>query len=157
MWKINGAWPKKRDRSSRLSLLSILLLFRRPHVQLQVVPTIYLPTVTIIIVIQSQYEKAISSVFLNNNIGRWFRTTVGVRQGYLLSPTLFDIFLERIMKEAPEDHESIISIGGRHLTNLRFADDIDELAGKEEELATLTEQLVKTFREHETEIRKQRS
>ena len=40
-----------------------------------------------------------------------------------LSPTLFNRFLERIT-----------SIGGRTITNLRFADDIDGLAGRKEEL-----------------------
>ena len=77
------------------------------------------------------------------NIGDWFRTTVGVRQGCLLSPTLFNIFLERIMTDALEGHESSVSIGGRTITNLRFADDIDGLAGEEEELANLVEHLDK--------------
>ena len=34
-----------------------------------------------------------------------------------------------------KDHEGTVSIGGRTITNLRFADDIDSLAGEEEELA----------------------
>ena len=34
-----------------------------------------------------------------------------------------------------EDHEGAVSIGGRTITDLRFADDIDGLAGEEEELA----------------------
>ena len=67
-------------------------------------------------------------------IGEWFRTTVGVRQGCLLSPTLFNIFLERIMADALEDREGTVSIGDRTITNLRFADDIDGLAGRKEEL-----------------------
>ena len=39
------------------------------------------------------------------------------------------------MTDALEDHEGIVSIGGRTITNLRFANDIDGLAGEEEELA----------------------
>ena len=66
-------------------------------------------------------------------MGDWFRTTVGVRQGCLLSPTLFNIFLESIMTDALEDNEGTVSIGGRTITDLHFADDID--AGEEEELA----------------------
>ena len=65
-------------------------------------------------------------------MGDWFRTTVGVRQGCLLSPTLFNIFLEKITTDALEDHEGTVSTGGRTITNLCFADDIDGLAGEEE-------------------------
>ena len=46
-------------------------------------------------------------------------------RGCLLSPTLFNIFLERIMTDGLEDHEGTVSIGGRTITNFRFADDID--------------------------------
>ena len=88
-------------------------------------------------VIENLYNKATSAVYLNGDIGDWFRTTVGVRQGCRLSPTLFNIFLERIMTDALEDHQGTVSIGGRTITNLRFADDIDGLAGKDEELASL--------------------
>ena len=59
------------------------------------------------------------------------------------SPALFNIFLERIMTDALEDHEGIVSIGGRAITYLRFADDIDCLAGEEEELANLVKHLDK--------------
>ena len=47
-------------------------------------------------VIRNLYDKATSAVLFNSSIGDWFRTTVGVRQGCLLSPTLFNIFPERI-------------------------------------------------------------
>ena len=39
------------------------------------------------------------------------------------------------MTDALEDHAGTVRIGGRTITNLRFADDIDGLAGEEEELA----------------------
>ena len=50
---------------------------------------------------------------------------------------------ERIMTDALKDHEGTVSIGGRTITNLSFADDIDGLAGEEEELANLGERLDK--------------
>ena len=76
------------------------------------------------------YDNAYSPVQMNGSIGERFRTTVRVRQGCLLSPTLFNIFLERIMSDALEEHDGKVSIGGRNITNLRFADDIDALAEK---------------------------
>ena len=84
-------------------------------------------------------DKATSAVLFNGSIGEWFRTTVGVKQGCLLSPTLFNIFLERIMTDALEDHEGTVSTGGRATINLHFADEINGLAGEEEELAILVE------------------
>ena len=87
--------------------------------------------------IEQLYDKATSAVQMNGSIGEWFKTTVGVRQGCLLSPTLFNIFLERIMSDALEEHDGKVSIGGRDITNLRFADDIDALAEEEQELESL--------------------
>ena len=101
--------------------------------------TKYNISTNLIQVIKNLYNKATSAVLFNSSIGDWFRTTVGVRQGCLLSPTLFNIFLERIMTDTLEDHEGTVSIGGRTITNLCFADDIDGLAGEEEELANLVE------------------
>ena len=83
-------------------------------------------------VIKNLYDKVTSAVLFNSSIGDWFRTTVGVRQGCLLSPTLFNIFLERIMTDALEDHEGTVSIRGREIISLRFVDDVDGLAEEEE-------------------------
>ena len=51
----------------------------------------------------------------------------------------------RIMTDALEDHEGTVGIGGRTITNLRFAEDIDGLEGEEEELANLVERLNKAY------------
>ena len=48
------------------------------------------------------------------------------------------------MTDALEEHHGTVSIGGGVITNLRFADDIDGLAGEEEELANLVNRLDKT-------------
>ena len=102
-------------------------------------------------VIKNLYNKATSAVLFISSIGDWFRTTVGVRQDCLLLPNLFNIFLERIMTDALENHEGTVSIEGRTITNLRFADDIDWLAG-EEELANLVERLDKASTAYGMEI-----
>ena len=53
-------------------------------------------------------------------------------------------FLERIMSDALEEHDGKVSIGGRNITNLRFADDIVALAEEEQELEALVESVDKT-------------
>ena len=63
-----------------------------------------------------------------------------------------NIFLERITTDALEDHEGIVSDGSRTITYLRFADDIDGLAGKEEERAKLVERLYNTSTTYSMEI-----
>ena len=102
--------------------------------------------------IEQLYNKTTSAVQMNGSIGEWFRITVGVRQGCLLSPTLFNIFLERIMSDALEEHDGKVSKGCRKITNLRFADDIDALAEEEQELKALVQSLDKTCTRYEMEI-----
>ena len=108
-------------------------------------------------VIKNLYNKATSAILFNSSIGNWFRTTVEVQQGSLLSRTLFNIFLERIITDALEDHEGTVSIGGRTITNLGFADDIDGLAGGEEELVNLVERLDKASTANIMKIRAEKT
>ena len=103
-------------------------------------------------VIKNLCNKDTSAVLFNSSIEDWFRTTVGVRQGCLLSPTFFNIFLERIIIDALEGHEGTVSIRGRAITNLRFADDIDGLAGEEEEMVKLVQRLDKASTAYGKEI-----
>ena len=64
---------------------------------------------------------------------------------------LFNIFLERITTDTLEDHEGTVSIGGGTVTYLRFIDDVDGLAGEEEELAKLVECLDKASTTYDME------
>ena len=139
----------ERYRQHQQDLYHVFIDFKKAfdrvwHEALWATMRLYNININLITVIQKLYEKATSAVCFNNSIGDWFNTSVGVTQGCLLSPTLFNIFLERIMTDALEDHAGTVSIGGRTITNLRFADDIDGLAGRETELANLVERLNKT-------------
>ena len=85
----------------------------------------------LVFTVEQLYHKATSAVQMNGSMREWFRTKVGVRQGRLLSPTLFNIFLKRIMSDALEEHNRKVSIGDRNITNLRFADGIDAVIEEE--------------------------
>ena len=56
------------------------------------------------------------------------------------------------MSDALEEHDVKVSIGGRNITNLRFADDIDALAEEELELKALVESLDKTCTRYKMKI-----
>ena len=56
------------------------------------------------------------------------------------------------MTDTLEDHEGTVSIRGRTITNVCFADDIDGLAGEEEELANLVEHLDKASTAYGMEV-----
>ena len=67
----------------------------------------------------------------------WFQIGKGVRQGYILSPCLFNLYAEYIMRNAGLD-EAGIKIAGRNINNLRYADDTTLMAESEEELKSLS-------------------
>ena len=69
-----------------------------------------------------------------------------------VSPALFNIFLERTMCEALNDHEGSFSIGGRRISNFRFADDIVVNAEQEEEDGVLEDRLDTTTTRYKMEI-----
>jgi hypothetical protein len=67
----------------------------------------------------------------------------GVRQECILSPTLFNLYAEEIMREAGlEEMEEGVRIGGRNINNLRYADDTTLAANKKADLQKLLERVI---------------
>ena len=65
----------------------------------------------------------------------WFQIEKGVRQGCILSPCLFNLYAEYIMRNVGlEEAQAGIKIAGRNINNLRYADDTTLMAESEEEL-----------------------
>ena len=68
----------------------------------------------------------------------WFQIGKGVHQGCILSPCLFNLYAEYIMRNAGlEEAQAGIKIAGRNSNNLRYADDTTLMAESEEELKNL--------------------
>ena len=68
----------------------------------------------------------------------WFQIGKGVRQGCILSPSLFNFYAEYIMRNAGlEETQAGIKIAQRNINNLRYADDTTLMVESEEELKSL--------------------
>ena len=68
----------------------------------------------------------------------WFQIGKGVCQGCILSPCLFNLYAQYIMRNAGlEETQAGIKISGRNINNLRYADDATLMAESEEELKSL--------------------
>ena len=68
----------------------------------------------------------------------WFQIGKRVRQGYILSPCLFNFYAEYIMRNSGLDEaQAGLKIAGRNINNLRYADDTTLKAESEEELKSL--------------------
>ena len=68
----------------------------------------------------------------------WFQIGKGVRQGCILSPCLFNLYTEYIMRNAGlEEAQAGIKFAGRNINNLRYAEDTTLTAESEEELKSL--------------------
>ena len=77
----------------------------------------------------------------------WFQIGKGVCQGCILSPYLFNLYAEYIMRNAGLDEaQAGIKIAGRNINNLRYVDDTTLLAESKEELKSL---LIKVQKESE--------
>ena len=68
----------------------------------------------------------------------WFQIGKGVREGCILSPCLFNLHGEYIMRNAGlEEAQAGVKIAGRNINNLRYADDSTLMSESEEELKSL--------------------
>ena len=80
----------------------------------------------------------ISGVQQSDSVLYWFQIGKGVHQDCILSPCLFNLYAEYIMRNAGlEETRAGIKIAGRNINNLRYADDTTLMAESEEELKIL--------------------
>ena len=97
--------------------------------------------IQLIVLLRKLYTKQESTI--RTEIGETDTINIGkgVRQGCILSPLLFNIYTENIMRDALEDWDGGISIRGRRTTNLRYADDTTLIAETKNDLIVIMERV----------------
>ena len=88
--------------------------------------------------LKNQYAGKEATVRTKHGTADWFQIRKGVRQGCILSPCLFNLYTEYIMRNAGlNEAQAGIKIAGRNINNLRYADDTTLMEESEEELNSL--------------------
>ena len=100
-----------------------------------------------ICLLRNLYAGQEATVRTGHGTTDWFQIGKGVCQGCILSPCLFNLYAEYIMRYAGlEEAQAGIKIAGRNINNLRYADDSTLMAESKEELKSL---LMKVKEENE--------
>ena len=74
--------------------------------------------------LRNLYARQEATVRTGHGTRDWFQIRKGVRQGCILSPCLFNVYAEYIMRNAGlEEAQARIKIAGRNINNLKYADD----------------------------------
>ena len=83
----------------------------------------------LICLLRNLYAGQEATVRTRHGITDWFQIGKGVRQGCILSPCLFNLYAEYILRNAGlEEAEAGIKTAGRSINNLRYTDDITRMA-----------------------------
>ena len=92
----------------------------------------------LICLLRNLYAGQEATVRTGHGTTDWFQIGKGVPQGCILSPCLFNLYAEYIMRNAAlEEAQAGIKIAGRNINHLRYADDTTLMAQNEEELKSL--------------------
>ena len=135
-----GSWIKQE--SSRKTSISALLTMSKPL-------TVWITTLWKILkemgipdhltcLLRNLYTGQEATVRTGHGTTAWFQIGKGARQGCILSPCLFNLHAECIMRNAGlEEAQAGIKIAGRNINHLRYADDTTLMSESEEELKSL--------------------
>ena len=111
----------------------------------------------IISCLKNLQENTENAVRVDANLSYFFKCSVGLRQGCVLSPILSNEFLEELVSRATDQFDGGIFIQGKQLSNLRFANDIALLTPSVSSLKDLATRLNKTSKKLGMEISAEKS
>ena len=135
-----GSW--KKQESSRKASISALLTMPKPltvwiTINWKILKEMGIPD-RLTCLLRNLYAGQEATVRTGHGTTHWLQIRNGVRQGWILSPCLFNLYAKYIMRNAGLDEaQAGIKIAGRNINNLRYADDTTLMAESEEELKSL--------------------
>ena len=94
----------------------------------------------IVNIIENMYNNTECAIVINGHTTEWFKVKVGVRQGCIMSPTLFNIFLEFVMDEI-QTLQQTLSLNNDLVSDIRYADDTTLLTALFEKLEISSKEL----------------
>src|SRR5574337_578536 len=134
-----SAGSSKKQESSRKTSISAILTMPKPltmwiTINWKILKKMGIPD-HLTCLLRNLYADQEAKVRTGHGTTDWFQIRKGVRQGCTLSPCLFTLYAEYIMRNAGlEEAQAGIKIAGRNINNLRYADDTTLMAESEEEL-----------------------
>ena len=132
----------KKQKSSRKTSISALLTMPKPltvwtRTNWKIVKEMGVPD-HLTCLLRNLYVGQEATVRTGHGTTDWFQIGKGVRQGCILSPCLFNLYAEYIMRNAGlEEAQAGIKVAGRNINYLIYADDTTLMAESEEELKSL--------------------
>ena len=137
-----SAGSSKKQENSRKTSISALLTMPKPltvwlTINWKIPKEMGIPD-HLTCLLRHLYAGQEATVRTRHGTTDWFQIGKGVRQGCILSPSLFNFYAEYIMRNAGLDEaQAGIKIAGKNINNLRYADDTTLMAESEEELKSL--------------------
>ena len=135
-----GSW--KKQESSRKTPISALLTMPKPltvwiRINCGKFWEIGIPD-HLTCLLRNLYAGQEATVITGHGITDWFQIGKGVHQSCILSPCLFNLYAEYILRNAGLEEAQVgLKIAGRNINNLRYADVTILMVGSEEELKSL--------------------
>ena len=138
---ISAGSSKKQERSKKTSISALLTMPKLLTVWITINWKILKETGIpdyLTCLLRNLYAGQEATVRTGHGTIDWFQIGKGVRQDCVLSPCLFNLYAEYVMRNAGlEEAQAGIKIAGRNINNRRYADDTTLMAESEEELKSL--------------------
>ncbi|HET6457667.1 MAG TPA: reverse transcriptase domain-containing protein [Nitrosopumilaceae archaeon] len=126
---VSKDYQKAFDRVNHDKLLEVMEIAGIPELERRLIINLY------------WHQQA--AVRWDNEVSRYVNISRGVRQGCIISPLLFNLYSEYMIKEAL-DNETGIRFNGNNISNLRYADDAVVMADTMKQLQKLMDKLNET-------------